>query len=230
MEQYGITCAVAFAQNKFGFVFIADIGRAAEVAVTARFQNAGQSCIAAKRFIVVDAVHDAFVEALLARVAKLELGRNLAPMARTDLRDSLHQQVIESIAAGATCVIGGEVPDRAGAWYPATILTGVHAGMPAADEELFGPVAAVICVADEDQALAAAGATAYGLGASVWTVDAARGERFARKLPAGMTFVNDMVRSDPKLPFGGVKASGFGRELTEIGMREFLNAKTVWVH
>lgn len=208
----------------------ADIDRAAEVAVTARFQNAGQSCIAAKRFIIVDAVHDAFVDAFTKRVAALELGAGLAPMARVDLRDGLHQQVLDSVAAGATCVVGGSVPERAGAWYPATILTDVSSGMPAADEELFGPVAAVLRVADEDAALAAAGATPYGLGAAVWTADTARGERFARRVPAGMAFVNDMVRSDPRLPFGGVKASGFGRELTALGMREFLNAKTVWVH
>lgn len=208
----------------------ADINRAAEVAVTARFQNAGQSCIAAKRFIVVEAVHDAFLSAFTTRVRALELGTKLAPMARVDLRDGLHQQVLDSVAAGATCVLGGSVPERAGAWYPATVLTDVRSGMPAADEELFGPVAAVLRVTDEDAALAAAGATPYGLGAAVWTADVVRGERFARLVPAGMTFVNDMVRSDPRLPFGGIKASGFGRELTALGMREFLNAKTVWVH
>jgi succinate-semialdehyde dehydrogenase/glutarate-semialdehyde dehydrogenase len=151
-------------------------------------------------------------------------------MAREDLRDGLHDQVLDSVAAGATCIVGGRVPKRAGAWYPATVLTGVCSGMPAADEELFGPVAAVFRVADEDAALVAAGATPYGLGAAVWTADTARGERFARRVAAGMTFVNDMVRSDPRLPFGGIKESGFGRELTEFGLREFLNAKTVWVH
>ncbi len=207
----------------------AELTRTVEVAVTARFQNAGQSCIAAKRFIVVDAVHDAFVERFAAAIGKFECGGNLAPLARHDLRDALHEQVTRSIAAGAERVAGGEPGPGPGAYYEATLLTCVRPGMPAADEELFGPVAAVMRVADEDAALVAANATRYGLGGSVWTADIARGERFARRLECGLAFVNDMVKSDPRLPFGGVKASGYGRELALLGLREFLNAKALWI-
>ncbi|MCA1799110.1 MAG: NAD-dependent succinate-semialdehyde dehydrogenase [Xanthomonadaceae bacterium] len=207
----------------------ADLPRTLEVAVTARFQNAGQSCIAAKRFIVADAIHDAFVEGFAARAAALEPGRNLAPLARADLRDELHRQVVDSIAAGARCATGGEAVPGPGAYYRATVLYGVVPGMPAADEELFGPVAAVLRARDDAHALALANGSRFGLGASVWTQDAARGERFARAFESGLAFVNGMVKSDARLPFGGVKASGYGRELARDGLYEFVNTKSIWI-
>jgi succinate-semialdehyde dehydrogenase/glutarate-semialdehyde dehydrogenase len=214
----------------------ASLEAAAAEVVRARMLNAGQSCIAAKRFVVVDEVHDAFVEAV---VAQMEARRHgdpraedtvLGPLARVDLRDTLHRQVEDSVAAGARLRLGGEVPDGPGAWYPPTVLTGVGPGMPAYHEELFGPVAAVIRARDEDDALRIANDTAFGLGASVYTRDIDRGEVIARdRLNAGACFVNGMVRSDPRLPFGGVGISGYGRELSPLGIREFVNAKTVWV-
>ena len=207
----------------------ADLDRAAATAVTARFQNAGQSCIAAKRFIAVTAVHDAFAERFAARIGALACGESLAPVARSDLRDDLHGQVERSLAAGARCVIGGAPVPGPGAYYQPTLLADVRPGMPAADEELFGPVAALLRVADEAAALAAANASRYGLGGSVWTRDTARGERFARRLECGLAFVNGLVKSDPRLPFGGVKASGFGRELGRDGLYEFVNTKSVWL-
>jgi succinate-semialdehyde dehydrogenase/glutarate-semialdehyde dehydrogenase len=147
-----------------------------------------------------------------------------------DLRDALHDQVIRSMAAGARCALGGGIPDQDGAWYPPTVLTDVRRGMAACEEELFGPVAAVIRAEDEDDAVRIANATLFGLGAAVFTRDGERGERIARdRLEAGSCFVNAFVRSDARLPFGGIKESGYGRELSELGIREFVNAKTVWV-
>ncbi len=204
-------------------------------ALSSRFTNSGQSCIAAKRFIVVDAIADVFVTRFRAAVEALRPGdprdeaTTFAPMARLDLRDELHRQVLDSIAAGAQLVTGGAPVEGPGWWYQATILDRVTAGMPAFDEELFGPVAAVIRVADEAEALAVANGSRFGLGGSVWSADTARGERFARRLQSGVAFVNGMVKSDPRLPFGGVKASGYGRELSLHGIREFVNAKTIWV-
>ena len=203
----------------------ADLDRAAKVAVTARFQNAGQSCIAAKRFIVADAVHDAFAERFADGIHALEL----APVARRDLRDDLHEQVERSLAAGARCVTGGRPVPGPGAFYEPSLLADVRPGMAAADEELFGPVAALIRVGGDDEALRVANASRFGLGGSVWTRDVARGERIARALECGLAFVNGMVKSDPRLPFGGVKASGYGRELSREGLYEFLNVKSVWV-
>jgi len=157
-------------------------------------------------------------------------GTNLGPMARTDLRDTLHEQVVRSVEAGARLVTGGTVPDRPGAWYPPTLLADVGPGMAAYAEELFGPVASIISVIDEDEAIRVANDTRYGLGASVYTADSARGERIAAELlDAGICFVNGVVKSDPRLPFGGTKESGFGRELSPLGIVEFTNVKTVWV-
>ena len=213
----------------------ADLDLTVPQAVSSRFINSGQSCIAAKRFIVVDAIADEFVACFRAAVEALRPGdprdeaTTFAPMARLDLRDELHRQVLNSIAAGAQIVTGGAPVDGPGWWYQATILDHVTAGMPAFDQELFGPVAAVIRVADEAEALAVANGSRFGLGGSVWTADTARGEQFARRLQSGVAFVNGMVKSDPRLPFGGIKASGYGRELSLHGIREFVNAKTIWV-
>jgi len=214
----------------------ADLEQAAAACVTGRLLNTGQSCIAAKRWIVVGAVYEEFCALITDAMAgkrfgdPTEEGIDLGAMARVDLRDELHDQVTRSIQAGARCLVGGEVPPGAGAFYPATLLADVAPGMPAYDEEMFGPVASLIRVADEAEALRVANDTPFGLGAAVFTRDTARGERIAREeLDAGCCFVNDFVRSDPRLPFGGVKESGYGRELGPFGIREFVNIKTVYV-
>lgn len=213
----------------------ADLDQAAAAAVLARFQNTGQSCIAAKRFIVVDAVAEAFLARFRAAVAALTVGdpareeTQVGPMARADLREALQAQVLESIRLGAVPLLGCAFIEGPGYFYAPSILDQVRPGMPAYDEELFGPVAAVVRVRDEAEALAMANQHRYGLGGSVWTRDAARGERFARRLECGLAFVNGLVKSDPRLPFGGVKESGYGRELGAFGLREFTNIKTVWV-
>ncbi len=214
----------------------ADLEETVRWAVASRFLNAGQSCIAAKRFIVVEAIADAFVDAFKTAVEALKPGdplletTTLAPMARLDLREELHRQAQATLAAGARLVTGGEPLPGAGAFYYPTIIDHVREGMVAWDEELFGPVATVIRVADAAQAVAVANGSRFGLGGSVWTGDAAHGEGIARQLQCGAAFVNGMVKSDPRLPFGGVKASGYGRELSRLGMHEFLNAKTVWIN
>ena len=221
--------------DAFAVLEDADLDLTVQQAVASRFLNCGQSCIAAKRFIVVAEIADEFVARFAAAVAALHGGdpadenTTLAPMARADLRDELHAQVQASLDAGALRVIGGELPQGPGAFYPATILDQVKPGMVAYEQELFGPVAAVIRVADAALALAVANDSRFGLGGSVWTQDTARGERFARQLQCGSAFVNGMVKSDPRLPFGGIKASGYGRELSQHGLREFVNAKTLWV-
>jgi succinate-semialdehyde dehydrogenase/glutarate-semialdehyde dehydrogenase len=216
----------------------ADLDLAAAQAVASRFQNGGQSCIAAKRFIVVESVAEAFVERLRAGVMALRPGdpldamTTLPPLARTDLRDELHAQVRAALDKGATALAGcAPLKPLAGGdtFYAASILDHVQPGMRPWDEELFGPVASVIRVRDEDEALAVANDSRVGLGGSVWTADAARGERIARALESGCGFVNGMVKSDPRLPFGGVKDSGYGRELSELGIREFVHARTLWV-
>jgi succinate-semialdehyde dehydrogenase/glutarate-semialdehyde dehydrogenase len=213
----------------------ADLEEAAATAVRSRFMNAGQSCIAAKRFIVVDAIAEAFVARLRTAIEALVPGdpldpeTTLAPLARADLRDTLHEQVHASLDAGARLVLGGQPLDRPGWFYAATLLDGVGPGMPAYEEELFGPVAAVLHAADEDEALEIANDTRFGLGGSVWTRDKARGECFARRMACGCAFVNGLVKSDPRLPFGGIKESGYGRELGALGIHEFVNAKTLWI-
>jgi succinate-semialdehyde dehydrogenase/glutarate-semialdehyde dehydrogenase len=213
----------------------ADVAAAAQAAAEARLVNSGQSCIAAKRFIVVESVATQFLERfgpeLQARVLgdPLEPGTDVGPQARLDLRAALHRQVEASVARGARLEFGGRVPDGPGAFYPPTLLTAVSPGMAAFDEETFGPVAAVIRVRDEAEAVRLANASAYGLGASIWTRDRARAERLVGELEAGIVFVNAIVKSDPRLPFGGVKRSGYGRELSEFGLREFVNVKTAWL-
>jgi succinate-semialdehyde dehydrogenase/glutarate-semialdehyde dehydrogenase len=213
----------------------ADLEAAAETCVTSRLINSGQSCIAAKRFIVVSVVRkefeQLFVEKMRARKVglPLEAGTQVGPLARHDLRDALHEQVQRSVQAGAQLVLGGKLPDGAGTFYPPTVLTNVLPGMAAFDEETFGPVAAIIEAADEEAAIALANRSSFGLGAAVFTRDRQRGERVAARLEAGCCFVNDFVRSDPRLPFGGIKQSGYGRELGMLGIREFVNAKTVCV-
>ena len=215
----------------------ADVEHAAEIAATARMVNGGQSCIAGKRFIVLPQVRDAFEQALVRHMQAFQMGdprhpgTKLGPMESVEARDGIHKQVSESVAKGARLLLGGVVPDRPGAWYPATVLAGVKAGMPAHDEEVFGPVAAIIEAKDEADAIRIANASEFGLGSGVLTTDLERGERIAvEELEAGMSFVNQNVRSDPRLPFGGVKHSGYGRELTAFGIREFVNIKSVLVH
>lgn len=214
----------------------ADLELAADACATGRLQNSGQSCIAAKRFIVVASRLAAFEALLLAQMKAYRMGSplddatDLGPLARTDLRDTLHEQVQKSVAAGARLLLGGTLPDGPGAFYPPTLLTGVTEGMPVFDEETFGPVAAVVRADDEEHATELANATPYGLGAAVFTRDLAKGERIANeRLEAGSCFVNAFVKSDPRLPFGGVGASGYGRELAQAGIKEFVNVKTVYV-
>ena len=213
----------------------ADVEEAARVAVKARFVNVGQSCVNAKRFIVEEAVADRFVELFCAGVAALKIGDpsepgvSIGPMARADLRDALHAQVERSIASGAELKMGGSFVDRDGFYYAPTVLDRVKPGMAAFDEETFGPVAAVIRVRDADEALRLANQSEFGLGAALWSRDLVRARGMARHLEAGAVFINGMVASDPRLPFGGIKRSGYGRELGRHGIREFTNIKTVWI-
>ncbi len=215
----------------------ADIEKAAETCVTSRLLNSGQSCIAAKRFIVVEDTYDAFVDAFVRNMKAKTMGNpledrdvDMGPQAREDLRDELHEQVEKSIDAGAECILGGQIPDRDGAWYPPTVLVNVSEGMPAYEEELFGPVASIIKVADEDEAIRVANDSEFGLGAAVFSRDVEHAQDIAaHKLQAGCCFVNEFVKSDPRLPFGGIKQSGYGRELSHYGIKEFVNIKTVYV-
>lgn len=214
----------------------ADLELAVERCVSSRLINAGQSCIAAKRFIVEQPLlHDfvaAFVEAMRAKrmADPFEAEVDLGPLAVASGREALHDQVRRSVAAGTKCALGGEIPDMPGFFYPPTVLTGVEPGMAAFDEELFGPVAAIIEAKDEEHAIELANRSVYGLGAAVFTRDIERGHHIAAtRLEAGVCCVNDLVQSDPRLPFGGVKESGYGRELGAIGIQEFVNVKTVWV-
>ena len=207
-----------------------------EACVTSRLINAGQSCIAAKRIIVTEKNYDAFVKGMVQVMKEKVMGNpwdestDIGPQARVDLRDELHEQVTKSIQAGAEPLLGCEVPPGAGSFYPASVLANVRPDMPAFDEELFGPVAAIIKAKDKNDAIRLANKTVFGLGAAVFTANEQEGERIAREeLEAGCCFVNDFVRSDPRLPFGGIKESGYGRELSIWGIHEFVNIKTVYI-
>ncbi len=213
----------------------ADVAAAAATAVRARNQNTGQSCIAAKRFLVAEPVAAEFEERFARGVASLRVGDPLdpatqvGPLARGDLREALERQVEESVRQGARVLVGGHRRPGPGYFYEPTVLAGVRDGMPVLAEETFGPVAAVRRVADAEEAVAVANGSDYGLGAAIWTGDVARGEALARTIESGAVFVNGMVASDPRLPFGGVKQSGWGRELGPFGIREFTNVQTIWV-
>ncbi|PSQ32473.1 NADP-dependent succinic semialdehyde dehydrogenase [Halobacteriales archaeon QS_9_70_65] len=213
----------------------ADVEAAAETGAWARNQNNGQSCIAAKRFVVHTDVYDTFLNRFLGEIEALTVGdpmdeeTDVGPQARQGLLDGLHEQVEASVAAGARVVTGGDPMDRDGAYYPPTVLTDVPEGSPVDAEEVFGPVAAVYEVDDETAAVEKANDTEFGLGASIWTDDRDRGERVARRIDAGCVYVNQLVKSDPRVPFGGIDESGYGRELAEDGITEFVNRKTVWV-
>ncbi len=213
----------------------ADLALAAETAVRARFLNAGQSCIAAKRFIAVEAVAGEFTERFAAAAARLVVGdpadrtTQVGPLARADLRDALERQVRASVAAGARVVLGGARIERRGYYFAPTVVADVAPDMPMSCEETFGPAAAIIRARDEADALRLANDSPYGLGASLWSRDAERARRLAGQVESGSVFINGMVASDPRLPFGGVKRSGYGRELSSFGIREFVNVQTVWI-
>ena len=212
----------------------ADIEFAGKAAATARTLNNGQTCIAAKRFIVDGGVHDEFVDATVEALENLTVGdpsedsTELGPMARIDLRDDLHTQVELTIRAGAQLVLGGTVPDGPGAFYPASLMVGAGPGMIGFDEELFGPAGVVVAADDDEMIIELANASRYGLSSSVWSRDDERALALGARVETGMVFVNGIVRSDPRLPFGGVKASGYGRELGQHGMLEFVNTQTYW--
>ena len=213
----------------------ADLDRAAEIGVDARMQNNSQSCIAAKRFIVEDAVFNDFIDRFTNRMGNLSVGdpmnddTDVGPLARKDLRADVHEQVRRSVQQGAKLLLGGEPLERPGFFYAPAVLVDVEPGNVAFEEEIFGPVASVIRARDADHAVELANATSFGLGGAVFTNDRAKGEDLALRLEVGCAFVNQMVKSDPRVPFGGVKASGYGRELSYFGIREFVNIKTVWI-
>jgi succinate-semialdehyde dehydrogenase/glutarate-semialdehyde dehydrogenase len=214
----------------------ADLNTAVKTCVTSRLINSGQSCIAAKRFIVVNGVASGFERMFVEKMREqkvgnpLEPGVTVGPMARKDLRDELHDQVMRTVKQGARLLLGGELPSGPGAFYPVTVLADVTPEMPAFREETFGPVAAIVRARDEAEAIHLANDSVFGLGAAVFTADLKRGERIAaNNLEAGSCFVNSFVKSDPRLPFGGIKDSGYGRELADFGIHEFVNIKTVYV-
>ncbi len=205
----------------------ADIEAAAEAALHSRFGNAGQTCIAAKRFIVCEPIADAFVLALQHKMSHLQAGTNLAPLARADLRTHLHQQVQSSLSQGAKCLLGGELPAGPGYFYPATLLDCVHTSHRTAQEEVFGPVASIIRVHDAAEAVTVANDTRYGLSASVWSQDLRRAREIADQIQSGSVYLNRLSRSDLALPFGGIKESGYGRELGPEGILEFVNIRAI---
>lgn len=213
----------------------ADIHEAAVVGAVSRTLNAGQSCIGAKRFIVDSAVHDVFLKALVSEMSKVSMGSPLdpdtgiGPLARVNLRDEVHAQVVSALSHGARLELGGFLPEGPGAFYPATVLSGVSADNPVYREEVFGPVAAIIRAEGEEDAVRIANDSRFGLGASLWTQCAARAEKWIPHIEAGAVFINGLVKSDPRLPFGGIKGSGLGRELGVEGIRAFMNVKTVWI-
>jgi len=214
----------------------ADLEMATDTCVTARLINGGQSCIAAKRFIIVENIYDEFEKLFVVKMKSKKMGdpfdesNYIGPQANIPLRDELHQQIEKSIELGAKLLLGGKIPEMKGAWYPPTVLTNVKKGMPAYDAELFGPVAALIKAKNEAEAIQIANDSIFGLGSAVFTRDLKRGEMIAKeKIQAGCCFVNAFVKSDPRLPFGGIKESGYGRELSSFGIREFVNIKTVFV-
>jgi succinate-semialdehyde dehydrogenase / glutarate-semialdehyde dehydrogenase len=211
----------------------ADLDAAVKTAVTARTINNGQSCIAAKRFIVAEPIADAFTERFVQRMRSLAIGdplletTQIGPLATRKIRDDLHDQVTRSVAAGATIATGGRPRDGAGWYYEPTVLVNVSPSTPAFREETFGPLAVIVRARDLDHAIELANDSRFGLASSVWTSDDSEIDRFVRDLAAGSVFVNAMVASDPRFPFGGIKKSGYGRELGEFGIREFVNIKTV---
>ena len=213
----------------------ADLDKAAEMATFGRLQNNGQTCIAAKRFIVVDKIYDDFLNLFTQKMKAAKMGDPTdaatfyGPMARKDLREELHKQVKKTIKQGGRLILGGEIPEGDSSYYPATIIADVKPGMTGFDEELFGPVACVIKAADEPDAIALANHSQFGLGSGVFTRNKDRGESVARQLESGSSFVNKLVVSDPRLPFGGVKNSGYGRELSGYGIKEFVNIKSIWI-
>ncbi|HIB72639.1 MAG TPA: NAD-dependent succinate-semialdehyde dehydrogenase, partial [Candidatus Marinimicrobia bacterium] len=214
----------------------ADLDQAVNACITGRMLNTGQSCIAAKRFIVVEPCRPEFTDKVAKKIKNMNMGDpldltiDIGPMVNISARDELHQQVIASLDKGAVLVTGGIIPEPPGSFYPPTLLVDVTPGMPAFDDELFGPVAVIITAKDEQQALELANQTKFGLGAAVFTADVKKGKKIAVEvLEAGSCFVNDFVKSDPRLPFGGIKESGYGRELSEFGIHEFVNIKSVVV-
>jgi succinate-semialdehyde dehydrogenase/glutarate-semialdehyde dehydrogenase len=213
----------------------ANLEMAVTIAVKARTQNSGQSCIAGKRFLIADSVYDSFVRQFVEKMRQLKVGdpldetTEIGPLATPLIRDGVHQQVERSVGAGAKLLLGGQPMEGEGNYYPPTVLTDIPPSAPAYSEEVFGPVALLYRVADANAAVALANESDFGLGASVWTKDAGERDFFARELECGMVFVNALVASDVRLPFGGVKRSGYGRELSSLGMHEFMNAKTVFI-
>ena len=213
----------------------ADLEKASDLATYGRLQNNGQTCIAAKRFIVLESIYDDFLKLFTKKMQDAKLGNPtdedvyFGPMARIDLRDEIHEQVEKTIKQGGKLVLGGKIPDRVGAFYPATILSDLKPGMTAFDEELFGPVASVIKAKDENEAIELANNSTFGLGSGVLTGNSKRGEKIALQLEAGNSFVNKLVASDPRMPFGGIKNSGYGRELSSYGIKEFVNTKSIWI-
>jgi len=213
----------------------ADLDEAIRMGVRSRYQNTGQSCIAAKRFIVVESISQEYQRRFADAVRALTVGdpmersTQIGPLARGEFIDDLERQIRESVKRGASILTGGRRRAGKGYYFEPTVLTGVRPDMPAGCEELFGPVAAMMCAGDSEEAIRLANSTPYGLGSNLWTSDIVRAKQMARRIEAGQVYINGMVASDPRLPFGGIKRSGYGRELSELGMREFVNIQTVWI-